>query len=643
MNAQKVYPKDSLDRFGDDLYELLLSYLSFKDRFRCECVSKQSKRCIFTTQSELIITPKLYTQLKMFVKYMGTRTHWSVLDVTLEKCQNIAYIECNDKKLTADMLDSIVDHCHRLTAINVRLDRKLSVDRIDRFFAKFAKQLTRIELREMPKFLTSNLKSYENWCPNLRQLINCIPGFEGYQPIEYLFTDSTGCMEGKMPRLKLYRLQYRKIGSEYVDTFVACFKHTLKSLYVWIDRDCDQKSFNRLIAGLSQMWALNELILWCYQCDGDLVASLPQHLPQLSHGLPKLKSLELFYYESDEGVDTKMRQSIRKCMKRVERKQKFQDKRGMAARSSHTMNAQKVYPKDSLDRFGDDLYELLLSYLSFEDRFRYECLSKQSKRCIFTTQSELIITRELYPQLELSVEPMRTHTLELIITPELYTELKMSVKCLGSLARHGSVLDVTLEKCQNIAYIECNDKKLTEDMVDSIVKHCHRLTAINVRLHDTLSVKIIDKFFDKFAKQLTRIELRNLPQRIEYLFADSTGSAEVKMPRLSLYLLKYHKIDYEYVDTFVACFKHTLKSLNVWIDRDCDRKSFNRLIAGLSQMWALNELILRCYQCDADLVASLPQHLPQLSHGLPKLKCFELVYNYHETDPGVDTKIRQII
>ncbi|CAG2181386.1 unnamed protein product, partial [Oppiella nova] len=30
-------------------------------------------------------------------------------------------------------------------------------------------------------------------------------------------------------------------------------------------------------------------------------------------------------------------------------------RRGMAARSSHTMNAQKVYPKDSLDRLGDDL------------------------------------------------------------------------------------------------------------------------------------------------------------------------------------------------------------------------------------------------------------------------------------------------
>ncbi|CAG2163990.1 unnamed protein product [Oppiella nova] len=53
-------------------------------------------------------------------------------------------------------------------------------------------------------------------------------------------------------------------------------------------------------------------------------------------------------------------------------------RRGMAARSSHTMNAQKVYPKDCFDRFGDDLCQHLLSFLSLEDRFRCECVSKQS-------------------------------------------------------------------------------------------------------------------------------------------------------------------------------------------------------------------------------------------------------------------------
>ncbi|CAG2103496.1 unnamed protein product, partial [Medioppia subpectinata] len=40
----QIYAKNSMDRFGDDLYGLILSHLSLGDRFRCECVSKQFQR-----------------------------------------------------------------------------------------------------------------------------------------------------------------------------------------------------------------------------------------------------------------------------------------------------------------------------------------------------------------------------------------------------------------------------------------------------------------------------------------------------------------------------------------------------------------------------------------------------------------------
>ena len=43
----------------------------------------------------------------------------------------------------------------------------------------------------------------------------------------------------------------------------------------------------------------------------------------------------------------------------------------------------KVHLKDSMDRFGDDLTELILSFLWFEDKIRLECVSKQWKRCVF--------------------------------------------------------------------------------------------------------------------------------------------------------------------------------------------------------------------------------------------------------------------
>ena len=44
------------------------------------------------------------------------------------------------------------------------------------------------------------------------------------------------------------------------------------------------------------------------------------------------------------------------------------------------------YLKNSFDRFGDDLTELILQYLTFEDKVRLECVSKQWRRLVFNKQ-----------------------------------------------------------------------------------------------------------------------------------------------------------------------------------------------------------------------------------------------------------------
>jgi hypothetical protein len=49
------------------------------------------------------------------------------------------------------------------------------------------------------------------------------------------------------------------------------------------------------------------------------------------------------------------------------------------------------YSKDSFDRYGDDLCEKILSFLSIEQKFKFECVSKQWKHLIFNKQQKLII------------------------------------------------------------------------------------------------------------------------------------------------------------------------------------------------------------------------------------------------------------
>ncbi len=48
--TQQNQRKDSFNRFGDDLTELLLSYLSLKQKFSFECVCKQWKGLIYNRQ-----------------------------------------------------------------------------------------------------------------------------------------------------------------------------------------------------------------------------------------------------------------------------------------------------------------------------------------------------------------------------------------------------------------------------------------------------------------------------------------------------------------------------------------------------------------------------------------------------------------
>ena len=50
-----------------------------------------------------------------------------------------------------------------------------------------------------------------------------------------------------------------------------------------------------------------------------------------------------------------------------------------------------VFAKDSMDRFGNDLTELILSFFTIEDTLRLECVSKQWKRYIFGKHFWLIV------------------------------------------------------------------------------------------------------------------------------------------------------------------------------------------------------------------------------------------------------------
>ncbi|CAG2174578.1 unnamed protein product [Oppiella nova] len=150
--------KDSLDRFGDDLCEVLLSFLSLSSRFRCECVSKQWQRVVYQTQTDLIIS--------------GCGISHKRFEWILRKCANITHIECTAYVLTDSMVNSIVKHCRHLNAFLMDCGPSVNTKTIDTFFAKFAKQLKTIrvvdhtESETIWKSFARNVK----FCTNLHEL-----------------------------------------------------------------------------------------------------------------------------------------------------------------------------------------------------------------------------------------------------------------------------------------------------------------------------------------------------------------------------------------------------------------------------------------------------------------------------------------
>ena len=103
----KVYAKDSFDRFGDDLTELILSYLTLEDKVRLECVSKQWRSLVFNKQ--LVIE-----MVDIILYFFDNKT-----TILLNKI----YRKINDKiQLNEKSLELLLKKCSNIRKINLKTD-----------------------------------------------------------------------------------------------------------------------------------------------------------------------------------------------------------------------------------------------------------------------------------------------------------------------------------------------------------------------------------------------------------------------------------------------------------------------------------------------------------------------------------------
>ena len=224
----KIYPKDSFDRFGDDLIELVLSYISFEDSFQYKCVSKQWKRLVFNKQNKLIIDK--YSKIK-FIKHSNYENKFKLIEDILKNFPNITSICLQEVHIfnvyINDMFELIIKYCNKLSEIEFSITG-LKSDLMEMFCKKFGSNLKTIRIYGSVKsygYIQESLKL----CPNLSQLsvhkLNDV--FDGNRVL--------------FKKLKSIDFEYISEDTTRIDKFIECNKNSLQSIAITVkDKRADQ-------------------------------------------------------------------------------------------------------------------------------------------------------------------------------------------------------------------------------------------------------------------------------------------------------------------------------------------------------------------------------------------------------------------
>ncbi|CAG2105808.1 unnamed protein product [Medioppia subpectinata] len=339
----QIYTKNSMDRFGDDLCALLLSYLSLEDRFQYECVSKQFQRTVFGSVVDIDINDKLInktTQQKATIKQLFSRI--------ATKCVNIQTIDCRGmskmcESLLPEVLTAFWDNSKNLDEIYCNL-----YENLDQLFDSIGTTLSQIYYISSPE---------NQWFIHCHQLSRL-----RVHSIADAFVMISGQLMAKNLD-KFYLNDYSSDDQNLLSNFVA-HNQCLTSVNVII---CNDESIYKLTAQLSRLTQLRRLSLG--EMDDHFLDNCDKHWPRLQY-------LSISYYHM-----------TRRCLSHISRLPALQTLSIQCHRIEYDMTQQmkhltslnamddnkpqpQLYALNSMDRFGDDLFGLILTYLSLEDRFR---------------------------------------------------------------------------------------------------------------------------------------------------------------------------------------------------------------------------------------------------------------------------------
>ena len=253
----KVYAKNSFDRFGDDLTEEILQYLTFEDKIRLECVSKQWQRFIYNKQFVIeILDPesnldnfrnskneKTYNsseKLRKKVKYNGTELNVKAFESVLKKCPNIKKVNV-EVKANNYVFTLIGRYCTHIKSLKYRrIYPSIGEDIVLSFFRMYGHKLEELYLYE--SYVVTD--HYLRHCTNLKILILTESSFIWNEDKEflpkleqfYLPCISRDNNPKKVNQLKILSDKYSKTLKRLNLKLVGLPKEELKTCIEYISR-----------------------------------------------------------------------------------------------------------------------------------------------------------------------------------------------------------------------------------------------------------------------------------------------------------------------------------------------------------------------------------------------------------------------
>ena len=286
--------------------------------------------------------------------------------------------------------------------------------------------------------------------------------------------------------------------------------------------------------------------------------------------------------------------------------------------NSWTNNSGNNSGNNSFNRFDDDLSEVLITYLSIEDKFRFECLSKQWQRLVFNKEKQLTIDFRSDDQ-------------------KLFTKDNNWVI-------NSTKLESILKKWSNLTAIHLlNDIENKEEVFQLILKYVKHLTKITANFAD-LSETTLKQFCHKFGSDLKSLKLSSVKGEskdilrfcpnievldFSYRFSDIFGENEILLKRLKKICFRFTSCDEKSLHLFVDNYKYTLKTLKVRHSAKTSQE-VNGLIGEIARLPKLNRLVI--LQSNESVDNSFVEQFSKIGENCRQLSSLEIQLNMNSSD-----------